>query len=49
MEKLLKLMEPPEQKADDERALWDATYEVLFDCFKGFLDCLERRWSLIPF
>ena len=23
--------------------------QVLKDCFKGFLDCLERKWSLIPF
>ena len=49
MEKLLKLAEPPEQGADNERALWDSTSRVIINCFRGFLDCLERRWSLIPF
>ena len=49
MEKLLKLAEPPEQGALDERALWDSTSRVIMNCFKGFLNCLERRWSLIPF
>ena len=49
MEKLVKLIEAPQQTAKDECALWNNTLQVLMDYFKGFLNCLERKWSFIPF
>ena len=49
MEELVKLTESPEVRDNDERSLWDSTSRVINQCWKGFLNCGERGWSLIPF
>jgi hypothetical protein len=49
MKELVKLTKSPNYQDYQERKLWDSISRVLHDCFKGFLDCIQRGWSLIPF
>jgi len=49
MKELNKLSEAPGARDYNERRLWDSTTRVLNGCFRGFLDCQKRGWSLIPF
>ena len=46
---LVKLTDAPSIDNHQERRVWQATWRVVEQCFKGILDCQERGWTLIPF